>query len=133
MGKKDIHKKRKKNWFQTTALDSHHIFYTKISWNSVTANRLRSHWYCIVEIPKGTLHHKIHEAVRYIPVPRDIAIMEALEQLTILEDYGAIRPDDPIEKRLSVLVNLFDGTDKPTADALKKQYDVVCEFTKPSD
>ena len=125
MSKKNVHKKPKKNWLPT-AVDTHHIFYTKVSWNSVTTNRLRSHWYCIVEIPKGTLHHRIHEAVRYVPVPRDITIMAAIEQLTVLEDYGAIRPDDSFEKRLRILIRLFDSTDQPTANALKKQLDIVC-------
>lgn len=132
MSKKHIHKK-KKHYFGGTAVDSHHIFYTRVSWNSVVPNRLRSHWYCVVEIPKGTLHHAIHDKVRYIPVPREISIMSALEELTVLEDYGAIRPDDPLEKRLRILINIFAGTDKPTADALQKQLDIVCEYNKPSE
>lgn len=109
------------------ALDTHHIFYTKVSWTSATADKLRAHWYCIVEIPKGTVHHKIHEKVRYIPVPKNDNIRFALAQLDLLEDYGAIRSDDPIEKRLQLLAGLFDCTDQPTADALRKQIEAVRE------
>lgn len=119
-------KKVKKPWFGS-AFDTHHIFYTKISWTSVAANKLRTHWYCVIEIPKGTIHHKIHEKVRYIPVPKDESILLALNQLTLLEDYGAIRPDDPIEKRLQLLAGLFDCMDQPTADALRKQIEAVRE------
>ncbi len=131
MSKKSTrHKKR--NW-EKSSVDSHHIFYTKVSWTGAVPNKLRQHWYCIVDIPKSTLHHKIHEKVRYVPVPRVEAIRVALGQLDLLESYGAIRPDDDIEKRLHIFINIFSGPDKPTADALQKQLDVVCEFKRPSD
>ena len=131
--KHNIHKKKKrKGLFGTTALDSHHIFYTRVSWNQPVPNRLRSHWYCIVDIPKGTVHHAIHNAIRYIPVPRNDCILAALDQLYLLEDYGAIRPDDPIEKRLAVLAGLFDCVAQPTADALIAQLDIINSFNKPS-
>ena len=45
---------------------------------------------------------------------------------------GAISDKDPFEKRLIVLIALFECVAQPTADALKKQLDLVREFnTKP--
>lgn len=126
-------KKKKKGWSGMVALDEHHIFYTRVSWNQPIPNRLRTHWYCIVAVPKGTKHHAIHEKVRYVPVPRNDVILTILEQLALLEDYGAIRPDDPIEKRLNVLAGICDCIAQPTADALRKQLDVVSGFDKPSE
>lgn len=130
MSKKNVHRKKKK--WGGTSHDTHHIFYTKVSWNDPLPNKLRQHWYCIVDIPKDTLHHKIHEKVRYVPVPRNESIRVALDQLDLLEDYGAIRPDDDIVKRLQVFINIFSGLDKPTADALQKQLDAVYDFQWPS-
>ena len=124
-------KKKKKRINFGGGIDTHHIFFTKLSWDEPYAHKLRTHWYCIVEIPKKTWHHAIHEKVRYVPVPKKGSILTALGELTLLEDYGAIRPDDPIEKRLKLLANLFAGTDKPTADALEKQLEVVNSFKEP--
>ena len=130
MAKKKVHKNRKKGWFGSD-IDNHHIFYTRVSWNQALPNKLRTHWYCIVDIPKGTIHHRIHEKVRYIPVPRNSTITDVLEELGKLQSYGAIHPDDSIEKRLKVLIGLFDCVDQPTADALKKQLEVVTGDDKP--
>ena len=124
-------KKKKKKWLGMVALDEHHIFYTKVSWNQPIPSRLRSYWYCVVEVPKGTTHHKIHEKVRYVPVPRNEAILEILEQLIMLDTYGAIRPDDPIEKRLNVLAGLCDCIAQPTADALRKQLEAISGLDNP--
>lgn len=131
MSKKSTRHK-KKDWGRSP-VDSHHIFYTKVSWTGAVPNRLRQHWYCIVDIPKSTLHHKIHEKVRYVPVPRNETIRVALDQLDLLESYGAIRPDDDIAKRLQVFINIFSGLDKPTADALQKQLDIVYDSHWPSE
>lgn len=92
------------------------------------AKRLRDHWYCSVEIPRDTLHHKIHYEIAHVPVPRVTSIKGALEQLALLEEFGGISIDDSIEKRLLVLMALFDCSEPRTHEALKKQYDIVCEF-----
>lgn len=126
-------RKKKKNLFGVATVDSHHIFFTKTGWSSRPAHRLRTHWYCVVEIPRGTLHHKIHDKVRYVPVPRECNIIAALTQLDLLEYHEAIKPTDPLEKRLRVLISLFSVVEQPTADALEKQLEVVCEYNKPSE
>ena len=123
-------KKKHKSWFGSE-YDTHHIFFTRVGYNGPFANKLRTYWYCIVEIPKGTLHHMIHEKVRYVPVPRNSTISDVLEELAKLESYDAIGPDDSIEKRLKVLISLFDCVDQPTADALKKQLEIVTGYNKP--
>lgn len=134
MGGDNMSKKKKKgksNWF--VSYDSHHLFYTKACWNSLAAKRLRQHWYCIVDgVPRKELHQKIHEKVRYVPVPKDDNIWEVLDQLTILEEYKAISDSDPIEKRLELFIDLFGCIEEPTAEALRKQLE-VCESYKPSE
>ena len=65
-----------------------------------------------------------------IPVPREIIAKEALEQLRHLERRGAISDADPIEKRLMLLAALFDCADQTTADAFRKQLDIVHRFKK---
>lgn len=91
---------------------------------------LRSHPYCVIEIPALTLHRTIHEQIRQIPPPRLESAEDALWHLGYLEKMGGISLDDSIEKRLSVLIALFDCTDQPTADGFKKQLQIVHEFYK---
>lgn len=110
--------------------DRHHLLWYKREYNKGWAKRLRDHWYLRIEIPRDTLHRRIHYEVAHIPVPRVIAIKGALEQLNLLEKFGGISPNDGIEKRLMVLLAVFDCCEPATYNALKKQYDIVCEFYK---
>lgn len=79
------------------------------------------HWYCIVEVPRKTLHRELHALLTNIPAPSGANAKGALEQLAMLEKYGAIRRDDPLDKRLAILAALFDCCEQPTADAFRKQ------------
>lgn len=108
--------------------DRHHLLWYKREYSKGWAKRLRDHWYLRVEIPRDTLHRQIHYEVAHIPVPRVINIKSALEQLNLLEKFGGISSDDSIEKRLLVLLALFDYCEPATHAALKKQYEIVCEF-----
>lgn len=63
-----------------------------------------------------------------IPTPTEKNAKFVLEQLRILENYGAISDDDPIEKRLIVLASLFDCSEQPTADAIRRQLQTVYRF-----
>lgn len=110
--------------------DRHHLLWYKREYSKGWAKRIRDHWYLHVEIPRDTLHRQIHYEVAHIPVPRVISIKGALEQLNLLEKFGGINKDDSIEKRLMVLMALFDCCEPATYNALKKQYDVVCEFNQ---
>lgn len=111
--------------------DTHHLCYQKRNWQGPALVALRDFWYCKAEIPKNTLHRKIHSMVKDVPPPKAINAKSALEQLRTLERYGVIHEEDPIERKLQVLIVLFECVDQPTADAFKKQLDIVHEFKKP--
>lgn len=104
--------------------DTHHLLWYKKDYSKGWAKRLRDHWYCRVDIPRDTLHREIHNQVGYVPVPRVFIIKDALFQLNLLERFGGISPNDPIEKRLQVLMALFDCCEPATYNALLKQLDV---------
>lgn len=108
--------------------DRHHLLWYRKDYSKGWAKRLRDHWYCSVEIPRDTLHRQIHYEISHIPVPRVVITKSALEQLYSLERYGGISCNDDIRKRLKVLCALFDCAEPRTYEALKRQYDLVCEF-----
>lgn len=110
--------------------DKHHIFYIRRKWRRGILNQLRQHPYCVVLIPRDTLHLYIHSNLAAVPVARGCIVKEVLFHLKVLNEYGAIGLDDPIEKRLLVLTALFDCADQATADALKEQLRLVHEFKK---
>lgn len=110
-----------------TSTDKHHLCYQRRNWKG-EAKLLRLHPYCSVEIPKRTLHKAIHHQVLDIPAPSGIAAKAALEQLDILEQYGAIHATDSPEKRLLVLIALFDCVAPDTAAGFRAQLDIVREF-----
>lgn len=135
MAKKEL-KRRKKNKkpkkLSIRTVDHHHLCWTRRSWNSGPLKDLRLHWYCIVLLPKNTLHRHIHLNMPGIPPPRWRSAKSALEQLGYLEKYDAISEFDSIEKRLRILAALFDCSDQPTADGFRKQLEIVQEFKKSS-
>ena len=108
--------------------DRHHLLWYRREYSKGWAKRLRDHWYLSIEIPRDTLHRQIHYEVAHIPVPRVISIKSALEQLNLLEKFNGISRNDNIEKRLMVLLALFDCAEPATYNALRKQYDIVCKF-----
>ena len=108
--------------------DRHHLCYTKHGWRKGSAKRLRLHPYCVVEVPKYTLHAMIHSRVDDIPAPSDIAAEAAIEQLEMLQRYKAISNEDGIEKRLWILYALFECVSPATADAFARQIQVVREY-----
>ena len=110
--------------------NSHHLLWQRRKWDRASLKVLRSHPYCIVEIPANTLHRRIHENLRQIPPPSQENAKRVLWHLDYLEKRGGIKPNDPVEKRLKVLIALFDCSEQPTADALRKQLEIVCEFNK---
>lgn len=115
-----------------TSFDSHHILWYKRDYQKGWAKRLRDHWYCRISIPRDTLHREIHSEVAHIPVPRAASIKDALFQLQLLERFGGISPDDNFDKRLMVLMALFECVEPATYEALKKQHEIVCKFYFPS-
>lgn len=110
--------------------DRHHIFYCRHDYAKGWAKTLRTHWYCTMEIPRDTLHQKIHRELGRVPVPAAYNIQGALFQLSLLEKFKAIHRYDNIERRLMVLMALFECVEPETYKALKKQYDIVRKFYK---
>lgn len=113
------------------ANDKHHLFYPRVNYGKGSAYSLRTSHYCIVQVPRNTLHRQIHTFVTNVPVPSEEGARLALEQLKILEENGVIRGDDCLEKRLAILIFLFTDTDQLTADALKEQLKVIRKFRPP--
>jgi len=122
--------KRKRRQISPSVRDRHHLCYQKGKWGYGYLRELRDYWYCRISIPRDTLHRAIHCAVNDIPVPKNRSAKDALEQLRSLEKYGAITEFDSIERRLNLLIALFECSDQETADAFKEQLKVVCEYKK---
>lgn len=121
--------KRKKKRVKTP-FDRHHILYIRKEWNKGKLELLRLHPYCIIPLHRDTIHRYLHVHLACVPAPSGKVVDEILEQLKYLEEYGAISRDDCIEKRLTVLIALFECIAQPTADALKEQLRLVREFNK---
>lgn len=109
--------------------DCHHIFYQRANWQRGTLASLRRHPYCMVYINRDILHASIHAKVGNVPTPKPINAAEAIRQLSYLEHYGAIDCEhDSIEKRLSVLISLFEVVEPKTTLALKRQLEIVHKY-----
>lgn len=115
----------------TSSLDNHHLCFIRAWWGKGYVRELRQFHYCIMPIPKNTLHRFIHRNMSGVPVPKDYSAKQALEQLLMLEKANAIHDDDPIEKRLNLLVSLFDCIEQPTADGFRKQLELVRYYKNP--
>lgn len=127
--KKRIKQKNRKRHI-SLGKDCHHLLFQKRHWQGGLKGSLRLHWYCRVYIPRDTLHKEIHSLVKTVPVPKEESIKFALTHLEYLEKNGAIDDKDNIEKRLKVLIALFECADDQTADALKEQLEIVTSFYK---
>lgn len=110
------------------AINGHHLCWQRRYWKKGAIKELREFHYCVVQIPKNTLHKYIHEKMNLIPVPKEENARFALEQLEYLYSINAIRNDDTLDKRLNLLAALFDCVDQPTADAFRKQLSIIHDF-----
>lgn len=132
MAKKKRRKKKRSNgrtlYKPRNTNDSHHILWQKNKWSQGYVYKLRDHPYCKIPIPRETLHRHIHLEMIGIPVPSQDSAKIALDRISCLEERGLISYDDSFEKRLKVLIALFEGYEQDTTDALKKQLDLVCEY-----
>lgn len=115
--------------FQPPSEDKHHICYTRKKWKVGKLRCVRIHQYCVIRLPRE-LHENVHAVVPEVPTPRGDTAGYVKEQLDYLLDFGAISINDSFEKRLSVLIALFECIEQPTADALKKQLQLAHEFYK---
>lgn len=106
------------------------MLWQRRKWDYGDVKALREYQYCIIDIPAQTLHREIHEKVWQIPPPSQENARAVLWHLQYLEKYGGISAKDPIEKRLQVLIALFDCSEQQTADALRDQLKIVFESKK---
>lgn len=111
-----------------TPYDKHHLCFIGRKWSNGWLQVFRQYWYCVIYIPRDTLHREIHENLATIPAPKPENAREALEQLRILERYGAIHEGDDIETRLQILIMLFDYIEPRTVDGFRKQLEIVREY-----
>lgn len=132
MAKKKKRKKRRSSYPRISGNNSHHLLWQRRQWAHGDIKALRTYHYCIVDIPANSLHRYIHENMRSVPIPSQESAKRVLGHLRYLEKYGGISERDPIEKRLKVLIALFDCSEQRTADSLKKQLKLVQEFEEPS-
>ena len=109
-------------------IDKHHLLFPRHGWSSGYARALRNHWYFAAEIPRETLHAQIHQEVTHIPVPKGALLKDAYEQIIILDSYGALHKSDSIEKKLRLLLALFDCACPEMAEAINAQLDIVHRF-----
>lgn len=130
--KKKRYKKRRAPKVYSRSCDIHHICYIRRSWNSGYPRKIRDHPYFKISIPRDTLHRMIHSELKEIPVPSELAAKSAYEQILLLENYCALHYGDPIEKRLSILIAIFDCSAQETADGFRKQLEIVHEFRRLS-
>lgn len=107
----------------------HHIFFEKKKWLSsgFWAAELRQCQWCIVEIDFG-LHDHVTLNSPPVPIPSDETIEQVLYLLGRLVKHGSLDKRTSLERRLEILVYLFEGAAPDTAEALQAQLDAVREY-----
>lgn len=132
--KKKRRRKRRSNSRKSektrNANDRHHILWQRNKWSQGYVYKLRDHPYCKIAIPRDTLHRHIHLEMIGIPVPSQDAAKFALDRISCLEERGLISFDDSFEKRLKVLIALFEGYEPRTVEALEEQLELVQDYYK---
>ena len=111
----------------------HHIFFNKKEWLSsgVWAAKLRQCQWCIVVI-NFELHAYVTLNSPPVPIPPDDAIEQVLYKLGRLVKHGSLNKGTSLERRLEILVRLFEKPAPDTAKALQAQLDVVREYNEGS-
>lgn len=113
--------------------DVHHLCFPRKKWSNGYAKAIRNYWYFMVLIPRRTLHANIHKELRSIPCPSGQSAAMAYDHIRLMDKYGALSLDDPIEKRLNLLIGVFDCIEQPTANALRRELEIIRKYEqKPS-
>ena len=123
-------KKRKKRNLDIHAKDWHHCFFQKRHWKIGWAKVLREQPYCGASIPKNTLHRFIHENVHDVPVADGKSCKIAVMVINNWLEAGYISLDDTVEQKLRTLICIFNKMSPATANVLRKQLEIVCNYTK---
>lgn len=124
-------KKRKNRRVRTVnyfTRDWHHALWQRKNWSKGWAKLLREHEYCGAYIPKNTLHVEIHKYINNIPCPDGKYCHIAFEIINRKLEEGYIDTEDPLDKKLEVLIEIFDKTSPKTAEALKKELEIVKSY-----
>ena len=119
---------KKKHNGNPKVFNTHHLCFIRRRWGNGYARAVRQFHYCQVELEKDRLHKYIHEQMSEVPIPRDIAAKNVYEQLILLDRQGVLHDNDPIEKRLMLLIALFDCIAQPTADGFRHQLEIVLSY-----
>ena len=109
------------------AIDTHHLLWQRRYWNYGNVKALRLCPYCRLKI-YTSLHREIHVNINHIPVPSQLNAKMALDSIKLLKCQGVINENDDIEKRLLVLIALFQCVEQETADSLEKQLKIIRRF-----
>lgn len=126
------HRKYRKNKScDCYAMDRHHIFFQRRHYSG-SLLKLRLFPYCIVEVPRNTLHRRIHEYIGDIPCPSGETAEYVVKVLREKLDGGEISMDDRIDKRLKILISIMQDVEFQTVEALYKQLAIVKDFYGPS-
>lgn len=119
-------KKKQRTQVVSNCCDRHHIFWTRRSYSQHPwALKLRNHPYCIVLIPKNTLHREIHQNVVEVPLPSEMVCESTFKELNRLWDFGAITENDGIIKRLDLLIFIMKYAADDTVEVLQQQRDIA--------
>ena len=122
-------RKRHRAAIDYNALNYHHLLFQGRHWKTGYAKLLREHPYMGKYIPMATLHRLIHSKIHDIPTPNGKECRLAYELICQLEAKGKIDIiNDSIEKRLTLLIDLWKDACPATVEILKWQRDVVTKF-----
>lgn len=122
-------RKRHRAAINYNALNYHHLLFQGRHWKTGYAKLLREHPYMGKYIPMATLHRLIHSKIHDIPTPNGKECRLAYELICQLEAKGKIDIiNDSIEKRLTLLIDLWKDACPATVEILKWQRDVVTKF-----
>lgn len=128
VSKKKRRYKKKQSKKKYRANDCHHIFWTRRSYGkSPWTQKLRSHPYCIVFIPKDTIHAAIHREMDGVPLPNDITCESVVRELNRLWAFGAIKDSDSLAFRIDLLVFMMKYVADDTVEALERQKNISLE------
>ena len=95
--------------------------------SGVWAAKLRQCQWCIVVIDFG-LHSYITLKSPPVPIPPDGVIEQVLYKLGRFVRHGSLSKETSLERRLEILVYLFEVAAPATAKALRVQLDAVWEY-----
>lgn len=102
-----------------------HILWQRRYWSNGYLKELREHDYLVVEVPISTLHKQIHANLSGIPIIKQSSARSVLGELNRLQSVGALRLDEPISKRIELLIFMLDGIEPAAVKALKRQLAIV--------